>query len=100
MKRDWKTISRLSLELNTGDSLLIDNTDFDLGKLPKGAEVYRFEKPEVGGDETPSAKDLRTFFWDNRKNRSLTRDRAIVWREGNRFGLGVVTTSQTVKRIN
>lgn len=98
MTRDWKKISKMASEMEEG-ALLLSNPDYALSELPEGAAIVEFEAPVVGGKTSPTAKEIRSFLWENRKERKLTRDRAILWKKANQFGLGVVTSSQVLERL-
>lgn len=97
--RDWKDLSKKALELEDGKQMLLSNPEFSLDTLPEGAVAHRYEDAVVGGEEAPSSKDIRAFFWSNRKNRRLTRPTATVWRQGNTFGLGAVTLTAALERL-
>lgn len=98
MSRNWKQISKIASSMEDGD-LLLSNPEFSLEELPAGARPFRFEAPVVGGEEVPSSKELRSFLWENRKNRKVTRDTATIWRQGNVYGLGAITLDRAFERL-
>ena len=99
MDRDWKSISKQASEMEPDSLMLLSNPGYDTTLLPEGSVAVSFEEPVVGGEDPPTKKQIRSFFWENRKNRSLLRDRATIWRKGNIYGLGVVTTKQAMERL-
>lgn len=97
--RDWKVLSKRASKMESGSSFLLSNPEYELSGLPLGAVALHFEEPVVGGEDL-SPKDIRSFLWENRKSRRLTRDRATIWRDGDTFGLGVITTEKALERLN
>lgn len=97
--RNWKDLSKKTLELEEGEFFLLSNPEYPLDILPEGAALHRYEDPVVGGDETPTTKEIRTFFWSQRKERRLTRPTAVIWRKGNTFGLGAITPQAALERL-
>jgi len=97
--RNWKELSKKASDLEEGAYFLLSNPEYPLDNLPESAAHYRYEEPVVGGDTAPTSKDLRTFFWENRRNRRLTRPTATVWRQGNTYGLGAVIWTATLERL-
>lgn len=75
--RDWKKISSVAIEK---DQILLSNPDFDVeANLMDGARVV-----PVGGlvEVVPptefSPRAVRRFLWENRKDRSILRDRSVL----------------------
>jgi|DEB0MinimDraft_3_1074331.scaffolds.fasta_scaffold447534_1 hypothetical protein len=97
MKRDWKSISKKVVE--SEGNILVSNPDFPLEELPEEAVIHRYENNILDAKDGLSAKDIRSFLWKNRKERQLTRDRAVLWRDNNRVGFGVVTTERALERL-
>lgn len=97
MNRDWKKITK-KIHSKDSSEVLLSNPDFDFDSLPEGARVYRFPTPVIGIDAP--LKELRSFLWSQRKNRSVVRDRALVWRDDTHYGLGVVTTDAVLERLS
>jgi hypothetical protein len=98
MSRDWKEISKKVLSFE-GD-LLLSNVDFPLESLPEGAAIHRYKDNTLPLNEDLTAKDIRSFLWDKRKDRKLVRDRATIWKDEESIGLGVVTTSEALERLS
>jgi len=97
MNRDWKNISKKVME--SEGNILVSNPDYPLEELPNEAVIHRYDDKTLNVKEDLSAKDIRSFFWENRKERQLTRDRAVVWRDNERVGFGVVTTERALERL-
>jgi hypothetical protein len=98
--RNWKAISNKAFSMDNGESVILSNVDFDMSTLPDGAVIHKFDSPTVDVKSISSPKSMRTFFWGIRKDRSILRDRAIVWKEDGVLGVGVITTDRVMDRIN
>ena len=76
MNRDWKQISTKAMD---HDSVLLSDPSFDFDTTPDGAVVVPL--PGLATSVPPtefSARSVRRFLWDNRKDRAVTRDRAVI----------------------
>jgi len=75
--RDWKKISVVAQEKN---QVLLSNPDFDVESILDGDAAV----VAVGGvtSSVPptefSPRTVRRFLWENRKDRSVLRDRSVL----------------------
>lgn len=100
MSRNWKDLSKKAAGLEEGSYFLLSNPEYSLDTLPDEVVHHRYEEPVVGGDTPLTPKELRSFFWQNRRNRVLTRPTATVWREGNTYGFGAVVLRSVLERLS
>ena len=99
MTRDWKHITKKIYGVDEGE-VLLSNPSYDLTELPEGAVVHRFESPRLTATSSGiPLKELRSFLWKHRKDRAVTRDRAVLWKDSDSYGIGVVVTTQTLERL-
>ncbi len=101
-QRDWKTISSVAMDQ---DNVLLDDPGFDLDARPDLAMVVPVAGPELSLPPTEfSARSVRSFLWDNRKSRAVTRDRAVlqVERGGEsvKMNLGALTHLDVALRLD
>lgn len=101
MGRDWKQISTKAMD---HDSVLLSDPSFDFDAAPDGAVVVPL--PGLFASVPPtefSARAVRRFLWDNRKDRAVTRDRAVlqVERGGEEttIRLGALTHQDAAERL-
>ena len=90
--RDWQFLSRAVVKLAEEGSgfLLLDTPFADPQLLASHPDVFLWRK--VAQPTKITAKDVRRFFWTNRGDRAFHRPYPFVWWEGDRLGLGTMTT--------
>lgn len=102
--RDWKKISKDLVESESG-TIMLDHPDMEWGDMPEWVAPYEHPSPQLKVEGNPSPKAIRQFLWEHRNERSLTRDRAFLWKkydaelETSTVGLGTLTVVPVIERL-
>ena len=96
MIRDWKKISVVAQEK---DQVLLSNPDFDVESILEG-DVAVVTVGGVTSSVPPtefSPRTVRRFLWENRKDRSVLRDRSVlkVNREEDKIEMSIAALTHT-----
>ena len=101
--KSWKSITKMLVDdHNSSGTALVPKSPHSTGvPVNLSGESLCLQ---VEGRELP-LKRVRRFLWDNRKHRSVTRDRAVFWsaylphEDRSILGVGGYTSHRVAKRM-
>jgi len=108
MTRDWKKIAGVAAyrhESDGGSRTCLDNPELVVTDLPPTVCLHALDEPRlVLEDDEFSPKKIRSFLWEHRKSRAVSRERAVLVTEvtenGNEIKMSALTHVDAKERIN